>query len=85
MKLSESSNPDELQAALRELSVDPQHAADIASIDYWILHYDNIDRVYHGGFKGRFISNLRKYVAANLKYVTDERQAYQWMADQLGP
>lgn len=83
MQISECKNPDELTAVLREMSKDPQHGADLASIDYWILHQDSVERIYLGGLKRRFIVNLKKYVTTNLKYVSDNSQAYQWMARQL--
>jgi hypothetical protein len=67
------------------MSEDPRFAGDLAAIDYWLLHYVNIEGVAFGSTKRKFPENFRKYVTgSNRDAFPESAFAYDWMARQLG-
>ena len=88
MKLSECTDPAEFMITLDPMWADPANAAIRPYIDYWILNRSDIEAVYWGGRKKRFLRNLRVYVSSNMLGETIPDQdipAYGWMAEQLDP
>ncbi|GAC1370599.1 MAG: hypothetical protein NVSMB39_3570 [Candidatus Saccharimonadales bacterium] len=83
MKLSECSNPDEIQEALREMWADPQQADLQPIIDYWRTNQD-IEVIYQTLlFKRQFLAKLRSYVSVSLRHHPEQQEAFAWMAQQL--